>query len=85
MIPIHVEALFISIPPNETIPICLNLFFEGISSVHGFTKNVFSNLLEFSVFNSTFFYNKKFYKHIVGMDMGLPLSLTLTNIIFVFS
>ena len=38
MVSFDIEDLFTSIPLNETITICLALLFDGVGSVHGFTK-----------------------------------------------
>ena len=83
MVSFDIKDLCTSIPLNETITICLDLLFDGVGSVHGFTRDLFSKMLELSVFSSVFLFDKKYYKQTEGLGMGLPLSPTLANIFLV--
>ena len=58
MVSFDVKDLFTSIDLNETITICLDLIFDGAGSVYGFTRDLFSKMLELSVFGSVFLFNK---------------------------
>ena len=80
-----IESLYTNIPLQETINICTNLVFNNCNStVHGFLRKQFSQLLEMSVINSFFIFSGKLYKQIDGLGMGLPLSSTMANIFMSF-
>ena len=51
------------------------------STVIGWTKALFKNILELSVLNSFFIINSKLYKQIEGLGMGLLLGPAFANII----
>ena len=77
-----VSALFTSIP----VPAALQVINSKISTCTNFT-NVFKiptekfiKLLEFTITNCTFCFNKKFYKQLQGAAMGPHVSLVTTNI-----
>ena len=59
MVSFDVRDLFTSFPLNESITICLDLLFDSVSSVHDFTRDLFSKMLESSVFSSVFAFEKK--------------------------
>ena len=75
-----VENLFTNIPLQETIDICIEKLFNSTNSVFGITQKFFKTLLEHSVLNSFFIFNKKIYQQIEGLGMGLPLGPTFANI-----
>ena len=75
-----IESLLTSIPLPETIQICVQKLFSGKQPVHGFTRDVFKEILEHAVLNSLFLFNGTYYKQVKGLGMGLPLGLTLANI-----
>ena len=79
-----IENLFTNIPLNETIDICVSLLFENCTHVIGLTSSLFRTLVELSVLNSFFIFDKKFYKQIEGLGMGLPLGPTFANIFMCF-
>ena len=75
-----VENLFTNIPLAETINILMcKLFPDNVPDILGIPKKFFKQLLDLSVLNSYFIFNKKFYKQIDGVGMGLPLGPTLAN------
>ena len=78
------KDLFTSIPLNETITICLDLLFGGVSSVHDYTRDLLTKMLDLSVFSSVFLSTKKYYKQTDCLGMGVPLSPTLANIFLWF-
>jgi hypothetical protein len=76
-----VDNLCTNIPVHETINICLNELFSSVDSlVIGLNRKFFKTLLEHSVLNSFFMFDKKMYKQIDGLGMGLPLGPTFANI-----
>ena len=77
-----IDSLFTNILLHETIWICRKKLFTdpGVSTVYGFTVQLFETLLEHAVFNSFFFFNDNCYQQIEGMGMGSPLSPTFAYV-----
>ena len=76
-----VENLFTNIPVSETIDIILSkLFLDKNCTFLGMTKMFFKSLLELAVLNSFFIFDKKLYRQIEGLGMGLPLGPSFANI-----
>ena len=77
-----VSALFTSIP----VPVALQVINSKISTHTNFTNVCkiptvkFIKLLEFTLTNCIFFFNKKFYKQLQGAAMGSPVSPVIENI-----
>ena len=77
-----VSALFTSIP----VPVALQVINSKISTCTNFTNVCkiptvkFINLLEFTLTNCIFCFNKKFYKQLQGAAMGSPVSPVIANI-----
>ena len=69
-----IENLFTNIPLTETIEICLNyLFTDPKFLIIGLSSKISETLLELSVTNFVFIFNKRFYKQVDGLGLGLPL------------
>ena len=77
-----VSALFISIP----VPVALQVINSKNSTCTSFTNVCkippvkFIKLLEFTLTNCNFCFNKKFYKQLEGAAMGSPVSPVIANI-----
>ena len=81
MVSFDVQSLFTNVPIFETINIILNKLFPSPTSVyHGFSKSNFKKLLELSVVDTHFIFNRKVCKQTDGMAMGSPLGPTFANI-----
>ena len=75
-----IESLFINIPLEETINICVEKLFENNTKVSNLTKESFRYLLELATLDSFFIFDGKYYKQKDGVAMGSLLSLTLANV-----
>jgi len=76
-----IESLYTNIPLHETINIILQqLFTEPTALFVGLNRTWFKKLLEVSVLNSFFIFDKKLYKQKEGLAMGLPHSASFANI-----
>ena len=77
-----VSALFTSIP----VPVALQVINSKISTCTNFTNickiptEKFIKLLEFTITNCIFCFNKKFYKQLHGETMGSPVYPVTANI-----
>ena len=77
-----VIALFTSIP----VPVALQVIISKISTCTTFTNvckiptEKFIKLLEFTITNCIFCFNKKFYKQLQGTAMGSPVSSVIANL-----
>ena len=77
-----VSALFTRIPA----PVALQVINSKISTFTNFTNvykipaEKFIKLLEFTITNCIFCFNKKFYKQLQGTTMGSPVSPVIANI-----
>ena len=82
LISFDVSALFTSIP----VPVALQIINSKISTCTNCTNVCkiptvkFINLLEFTLTNCMFFFNKKFYKQLQGAARGSPVSPVIANI-----
>ena len=82
LVSFDVSTLFISIP----VPVALQVINSKIFTCSNFTNvwNVptenFIKLLEFTITNCIFCFNKKFYKQLQGAAMGSPVSPVTANI-----
>ena len=82
LVSFDVSALFTSIP----VPLALQVINSKISICTSFTKvckiptEKFIKLLEFTITNCIFCFNKKFYKQLQGATMGSPVSPVIANI-----
>ena len=81
MVSFDVRSLFTNVPIYETIDIILKkLFPNDTTLVNGFDKQSFRKILELSVLDTHFIFDKKLYKQVDGMAMGSPLGPTFANI-----
>ena len=77
-----VSALFTTTP----VPVALQMTNSKISTFTSFTNvckiptEKFIKLLEFTITNCIFCFNKKFYKHLQGATLGSPVFTVFTNI-----
>jgi len=77
-----IESLYTNIPLSETINIILDLLFDAnLPTVLGLCTDTFKKLLELSVLNSFFLFNKVLKE---GLGMGLPQSPTFANVFLCF-
>ena len=82
LVSFDVSALFTSTP----VPVALQVINSKISTCTSFTNickiptEKFIKLLEFTITNCIFCFNKKFYKQLQGTAMGSPVSLVIVNI-----
>ena len=81
MTSLDVDPLFISIPLDETINICVKKLFKILDTlVEGISKNDFRHLLNLATKESFFTFNNKFYFQLDGVGMGSSLGTILANI-----
>ena len=78
-----IQSLFVNIPLDETISICVDLVFHKKEKVKGMFKQHFKQLLTFSVKSSCFLFIV-YYKQVDGVVMGSPLRPTLANLFLVY-
>ena len=82
LVSFDVSALFTSIP----VPVALQVINSKISTSTNFTNickistEIFIMLLEFTITNCIFCFNKKFYKQLQGAAMGSPVSPVIAKI-----
>ena len=82
LVTFDVSACFTSIP----VPVALQIINSKIATCTSFTNvykiptEKFIKLLEFSITNCIFCFNKKFYKQLQGTAMGSPVSPVIVNI-----
>ena len=79
-----VESLFTNIPVVETINIAIDSLFSHCNDIQGIPRKLFRSMLDISVTNSYFLFDKKLYKQLDGVGMGLPLGPTFANIFMCF-
>ena len=77
---LDVDALFTSIPLDETIHICANELFKDKIYIKNLSKEDIKNLLELATKNSLFLFDGVYYQQVDGVAMGSPLGPTLANI-----
>jgi putative heme iron utilization protein len=76
---LDVEALFTSIPLDETIDICVNNIFTNKDLVNNLSKIDVKNLLNLATKESLFIFNGVYYYQTDGVAMGSPLGPLLAN------
>ena len=82
LVSFDVSAVFTSIP----VPVALQVIISKISTCTSFTNvckiptEKFIKLLEFTLTNCIFCFNKKFYKQLQGAAMGSPVFPVIANI-----
>ena len=74
-----VSSLFINIPLDETIQICLDKLY-ALPDPPTMPRSVFKGLLEFATKKSHFIFEGDYYDQIDGVAMGSPLGPVLANI-----
>ena len=74
------QSLFINIPLDETIEICLELLFYKKRKVKRMLKKHVKGLLTYAVKSLTFMFNDDYYKKVDGVAMESPLGPTLANL-----
>ena len=77
---LDVEALFTSIPLDETIDICVNNIFTNKDLVNNLSKIDVKNLLNLATKESLFIFNGVYYYQTDGVAMGSPLASALANL-----
>ena len=75
-----VEPLFTNISLQETIDLCVELFFNDKSNIDGFTITGFHELLTVTMSGLLVLVDGEYYKQIDGVAMGSPLGPTFANI-----
>ena len=80
MASLDIEALFTSIPLDETINIAIEELFKENDTIKKFTRDDFTKLLEIATKQSWFLFNEIYYQQIDGVSMGNPLGPTMANI-----
>ena len=84
MASLDVEALFTSIPLDQTIDIAADTLFSNTDTVSKLNKAEFKELLLLATKESWFQFNDHYYKQTDGVAMGNPLGPTMANIFMCF-
>ena len=79
MASLDVESLFINIPLQETIDLCVDLLFNNKPNIDGLTKTDFHELLSITISESLVLFNNEYYKQIDGVAMGSPFGPTFAK------
>ena len=80
-----VTSLFTNIPIKETCNIILDKCFpDSTSTFNGFTRDLFSKVLNNCTSNNLFMFNEELYVQKDGVPMGGVISPTLANIFLCF-
>ena len=77
---LDVDALFTSIPLDETIKISVDSLFNDKNLVEGLTKSEFRKLLSLASKNSLFLFDGIYYFQTDGVAMGSPLGPRLADV-----
>ena len=81
MASLDVDALFINIPLDEIIDICINKLFQSLETlVKGISKNDFSDLLNLVTKELCFIFSNKFYIQVDSVAMWSLVVQILANI-----
>ena len=75
-----VDSLFTNIPIQDTIDYIVKEIYVKNKLKPICSKIIFTRLLKKLAMESTFIFNKKFYKQVNGCSMGGPLSVTFSDI-----
>ena len=75
-----IKSLFTNIPLTETSNLCVKNLYRNQTHVANLTKNLFYSLLEITIFESFFIFDRKFYEQRHGVAMSSPLGPTLANV-----
>ena len=79
MASLDVDALFTSIPLDETIGICANELYKDTHLVEKLTKSDMTKLLNLACKDTLFLFNGVYYNQIDGVTMGSPLGPPFAN------
>ena len=77
---LDVDALFTSIPLNETIDIGVRELFKDKTEIEKFVSNEIYDLLTLATKESLFIFDGEYYYQTDGVAMGSPLGPTLANL-----
>ena len=77
---LDVDALFTSIPLDETIDIAIEELFKSSNTVKGLTQKDVRDLLNLATKESLFVFDGEYYFQSDGVAMGSPLGPTLANL-----
>ena len=77
---LDVDALFTSIPLNETISIGVKELFRNSNEVQKLSKKEVYDLLNLATKESLFIFNGDYYYQTDGVAMGSPLGPTFANL-----
>ena len=77
---LDVDALFTSIPLDETINIAVEELFKNKNEVNQLSKNDINSLLNLATKESLFLFNNEYFYQTDGVAMGSPLGPTLANL-----
>ena len=80
MASLDAESLFINIPLNDVIDICVNNLFSYTDTIRNLDKNDLKELLILASFESFFIFDEVLYRQIDGVAMGSPLGPILANV-----
>ena len=76
---LDVDALFTSLPLDETINICVQELYKNTEIVTKLEKKDMNNLLNLACKDTLFLFDDVYYTQIDGVAMGSPLGPTLAN------
>ena len=77
MVSFDINSLYTNVPVSETLDIVLkNLFVDEDVLYLGYSRKLFSEILNLAVCNNYFLFNKILYKQKDGLPMGNPLAPT---------
>ena len=74
-----IKSLFTNISLTETIDLCVENLYRNQTHLDSLSKSSFRKLLEMTMHESFFIFDKKYYKQRDGVFMGSPLGPTLAN------
>ena len=77
---LDVDSLFINIPLEKIIDICIDSFYKDDENTPKIPKDVFRNLFTMATKELLFMFSNKFYEQIVGVNMGSPQGPGAANI-----
>ena len=80
MVSLYVDSLFINVPLDETIKICIDELFKSEMTVSGLSKKELFEMLSLTLKESVILFDNKYYSQIDGVAMGCPLGPTLANV-----